>query len=90
MSLCQKLKMCSKCCKVFKVNPKKPHKCFYTKCRHCKKNVHIYNHRCYIQKVKEEESNENEEEEMKENKKEETNENEESSLLSWYLPTSSV
>ena len=71
MSLCQKLKKCLKCCKVLKVNPKKPHKCFYTKCHHCRKYVHIYNRRYYIQKVKEEESNENEEEEMNENEEEE-------------------
>ena len=66
VSLCQKLKKCLKCCKVFKVNPKKPHKCFYTKCRHCKPFVHIYNHRCYIQRVEEkepEDMNENEEKE---------------------------
>ena len=51
MSLCVKLRKWLKCCKHYKVNPKKPHKCYHETCRHCKDFVNIYNHKCYIQPV---------------------------------------
>ena len=51
VSLCQKLKKCLKCCKVYKVNPKQQHKCYHDTCRHCHEFVEIYNHKCYIQRV---------------------------------------
>lgn len=57
-SLCQALKKCLHCCKGFKVDPKKPHKCYHPKCRHCGKNVDIYNHRCFIQRVEDVEDEE--------------------------------
>lgn len=50
-SLCQTFKKCLHCCKGYKVNPKKPHKCYHEKCRHCKQWVNIYEHRCYIQRA---------------------------------------
>lgn len=48
-SLCQSFKKCLQCCKGYKVNPKRPHKCYHEICRHCKQYVNIYEHRCYIQ-----------------------------------------
>ena len=42
---------CLKCYKGYKVNPKKPHKCYHDTSRHCHEFVEIYNHKCYIQRV---------------------------------------
>lgn len=47
--LCDKLKKCLECCKVYEVHPKRPHKCYVELCRHCKEYVNVYEHRCYIQ-----------------------------------------
>ena len=58
MSLCQKLKKCLHCCKGYTVNPKQPHKCYHDTCRHCHDFVDIYNHKCYIQRVEDESSEE--------------------------------
>ena len=68
VSLCQKLKKCLKCCKGYKVNSKKPHKCYHNTCRHCHEFVEIFNHKCYIQRVegvKDDENDDDEEEEKK-------------------------
>ena len=58
VSLCQKLKKCLHCCKGYTVNPKQPHKCYHDTCRHCHDFVDIYNHKCYIQRVEDESSEE--------------------------------
>lgn len=47
--LCDRLKKCQECCKVYEVRPTLPHKCYFESCRHCKQFVNIYEHRCYIQ-----------------------------------------
>ena len=68
VSLCQKLKNCLKCCKGYKVNPKKPHKCYHDTCRHCHEFVEIYNHKSYIQRVEDvddEEHDDNDDDEEK-------------------------
>ena len=51
VNLCQELKKCLKCCKVYEVNPKQQHKCYHDTCPHCHEFVEIYNHKCYIQCV---------------------------------------
>ena len=62
--LCDRLKKCLECCKVYEVHPKRPHKCYVEPCRHCKQWVNVYEHRCYIQPAsKEEKSYANPEEE---------------------------
>ena len=58
VSLCQRLKKCLHCCKGYTVNPKQPHKCYHDTCRHCHDFVDIYKHKCYIQRVEDESSEE--------------------------------
>ena len=54
LSLCEKRKKCLVCCAHYEVKPKQPHKCYHDKCHHCDNYVQIYNHKCYIQRVEKE------------------------------------
>ena len=69
VSLCEKYKKCLVCCKQHAVNPKKPHRCYYDTCSHCHEFVNIYEHKCYIQRVEKELSDEDAEDEEDEKKK---------------------
>ena len=51
------------------MNPKKPHRCYYDTCSHCHEFVNIYEHKCYIQRVEKELSDEDAEDEEDEKKK---------------------
>ena len=62
--LCDRLKKCLECCKVYEVHPNRPHKCYVDLCRHCHHWVNVYEHKCHIQTApKYEESYANPEEE---------------------------
>ena len=61
-SMCQRLKKCPQCCKGYMVefNAKgnrttPPHRCGFGECAHCEKVVDLYEHQCFIQKVKKKE-----------------------------------
>ena len=56
MSLCQTLKKCPECCKVYKYSKKKKHVCGEYRCPNCREKV-LPNHQCYIQPLKMEFSN---------------------------------
>ena len=49
--LCQKSKKCPDCCKVYKFSKKKKHICGEYKCPNCREKV-LANHQCYIQPLK--------------------------------------
>ena len=48
VSLCQKLKKCPECCKVYKYSKKKKHVCREYRCPNCREKV-LPKHQCYIQ-----------------------------------------
>ena len=60
---------CLVCCKQYTVNPKKPHSCYHDTCRHCHEFVNIYEHKCYIQRVEKELSDEDAEDDEDKKKK---------------------
>ena len=57
-SICATIVRCSECHKVVKRGQKDPekHRCGMTKCPICKENVHTDDHQCYMQPVRDEES----------------------------------
>ncbi len=57
-SICATMVRCSECHKVGKRGQKDPekHRCTMTKCPICKENVQADDHQCYMQPVREEES----------------------------------
>ena len=57
VSVCAKFKKCVECCKVYKFNEKKKHRCGEYTCSNCKEKVPS-NHQCYIQPIKEEQQEE--------------------------------
>lgn len=60
MSVCEMYKKCPECCKVFKVERKKKHVCFQTKCQNCGEVKDVL-HDCYIQPYVPKEQNQSEE-----------------------------
>ena len=58
---CETHKTCRNCHAQYMVIKGKRHRCGFTKCTVCKQFVSINHHKCYIQPVKEEEGQENEE-----------------------------
>ena len=81
VSLCEKYKKCLVCCKQYTVNPKKPHRCYHDTCRHCYDFVNIYEHKCYIQRV---------EKELSDNGAEDNEEKKKNCLHLWSLVTLNV
>ena len=69
VSFCEKYKKCLVCCKQHTVNPKKPYRCYHDTCRHGHEFENIYEHKCYIQRVAKELSEEDAEDEEDEKKK---------------------
>ena len=62
ISMCDKLKSCPDCCKLYEVeftvrgNPRiNAHRCGFAECPQCLKEDHMASHQCYIQKVDEKE-----------------------------------
>ena len=72
-SVCQSLKKCKTCCKVYKWN--QVHECFKTKCGNCGEHKEI-DHRCFIQPYKAKNTKEHEEEEKEEEEEESEDEDE--------------
>ena len=46
---CSKRKRCRACCKVYKVDRKRAHRCGYADCPSCGQFVHLETHKCFIQ-----------------------------------------
>lgn len=51
LSLCEKKRKCLIWCAHYEIKPKQPHKCYHDNCRHCDNYAQIHNHKCYIQRV---------------------------------------
>ena len=58
LSLCEKKRRRLICCAHYEVNPKQPHRRNHDNCRPSGKFVLIYNHKCYIQRVEKEKTEE--------------------------------
>ena len=56
-SLCDRLKKCKECCKVYKVDFEVPHQCYHDDCKHCGEYVNVYEHKCFIQPASQKERN---------------------------------
>lgn len=72
--MCSQVRKCAHCCKEYKVQKKKKHRCYLYTCRNCKEEKDI-DHRCCIQPYEEKENTsglravgENEDEEEEEEK----------------------
>ena len=49
LNTCSKRKRCLACCKVYKVDRKRPHRCGHADCSSCGQFVNVETHKCFIQ-----------------------------------------